>query len=111
SRNQARATNGNQLLALPAHAIQTGELARTLIGSSRRSNDFLLTSHPRTPAGAFPPHRAPPKDRPPECLGGVDEDVGIKADHHRSCISSRVKVSRVAPQGKPCAITLIACSM
>jgi hypothetical protein len=40
--------------------------------------------------------------------GGVDEDVGIKADHHRSCISSRVKVRGAAPQGSPCAITSIA---
>jgi hypothetical protein len=40
--------------------------------------------------------------------GGVDEDVGIKADHHRLCISSRVKVRRAAPQGSSCAITSIA---
>jgi len=33
----------------------------------------------------------------------VDEDVGIKPDHHRSCISSRVKVRTAAPQGSPCA--------
>jgi hypothetical protein len=40
--------------------------------------------------------------------GGVDEDVGIKADHHPSCISSRVKVRGAAPQGSPCAMTSIA---
>ena len=33
-----------------------------------------------------------------------DEDVGIKADHHRSCISSRAKALTPAPQGRPCAI-------
>jgi hypothetical protein len=29
----------------------------------------------------------------------VDEDVGIEADIHRSCISSRVKARRADPQG------------
>src|SRR5271166_5484515 len=40
--------------------------------------------------------------------GGVDQDVGIEADHHRSCISSRVKARKAAPQGRPWAITAIA---
>ena len=43
---------------------------------------------------------------------GIDEDAGIKADRrHRSCISSRVKAPTAAPQGRPCTITLIACSI
>jgi hypothetical protein len=37
--------------------------------------------------------------------GGIDEDVGIKTDRHRSCISSREKARTAAPHGRPCAIT------
>jgi hypothetical protein len=39
---------------------------------------------------------------------GVGQGVGIEADHHWSCISSRAKVRTAAPQGSPCAMTSIA---
>jgi len=42
-------------------------------------------------------------------VSGVDEDVGIEADHPRSCISSRVK--RRPPIGKPSRIKATICSI
>jgi|SRR6516164_5886178 hypothetical protein len=62
----------------------------------------------RTPARCLRGDRAPCVFCEGSRKGGVDEDVGIKADHHRSCILSRVKVRGAAPQGSPCAITSIA---
>ena len=41
---------------------------------------------------------------------GVNEDVCIKGDHQRSCISSRLNL-RNRPQGRPFAITRSACAM
>jgi hypothetical protein len=40
--------------------------------------------------------------------GCINEDVGIEADHHRSCISSRLNLRKVSPQGSPYAITSMA---
>src|SRR5206468_12565892 len=43
--------------------------------------------------------------------GGINQDVGIEAHHHRLCISSRRNLRKLLPQGSPFAITLIAWSI
>jgi hypothetical protein len=47
-----------------------------------------------------------PRERGGNC--GVGQDVGIEADYHRSCNSSRGKALTAAPQGSPCVMTSIA---
>jgi hypothetical protein len=39
----------------------------------------------------------------------INENIGVEADHQRSCISSRSNLCNVQPQGRPFAITSIAC--
>src|SRR5262245_1033690 len=46
------------------------------------------------------------RERPPRLRVGyrssrINEDVGVKADHHRLCISSRRNLRKVRPQGRP----------
>src|SRR5260370_24166664 len=41
----------------------------------------------------------------------INEDVGVEADHRHLCISSRLNLRNLPPQGRPCRITSTACSM
>src|SRR5262249_12000988 len=98
-------TVGRQHSAAAMHHINL-RIITPLRAADRR--EILLCLH-RLPDATAPVGNLDPSDGGGgDRKGGIHEDDGIKADHHRSSISSRAKGGTAAPQGRPCAITSMA---